>query len=92
MCYYTLSAEFTDKEGHTRALMILDAEDSVKAGREWIKTFNIVDYQVEPGIHIPEGFDRLLTEHSKKYILKAKVNKEDAPIVSYSNKITLKHI
>jgi hypothetical protein len=91
MCYYTLSADYSDSEGHTRALMIIDSKESSDARAEWFKTFGSTPFHIEPGIHIPEGFDRLLTEHSRKYILSAKVSKEDAPVVSYMNKITLKH-
>jgi hypothetical protein len=81
----------TNKEGHTQAIMIIDAENHESAIREWIKTFNVPVGVIEKGIHIPEGFDRLLTDHSKKYILNAKVEKKDVPIVSYCNRITLKH-
>ena len=91
MCYFTLTADQTNKEGHTRAILIVDAVNHEAAIKEWNKTFNIVLGAIQDGIHIPEGFDRLLTEHSKKYILGAKTNKRDTPIVSYCNKITLKH-
>jgi hypothetical protein len=91
MCYYTLTADQTNKEGHTRAILIVDAVNHEAALKEWNSTFTFPISSIQDGIHIPEGFDRLLTEHSRKYILGAKTNKKDAPIVSYCNKITLKH-
>ena len=92
MCYYTLSAEVSNKDGHTKALMVIDAVNHEAALKEWTLTFNIPISAIEKGVVVPRGFDTLLTEDSKKYILNAMVNKEDAPVVSYCNKITLKHV
>ena len=91
MCYFTLTADQTNKEGHTQAIMIIDAVNHEAALKEWNKTFDMVIGCIDKGVVIPEGFETLLTEHAKKYILKAKVGKKGAPIVSYTNKITLAH-
>lgn len=82
-------------EGHTRAIMIVDAKDEVEATAKFLNTFGAKyynDLSITRGIHIDNGFDRLLTEHAKKYILKVKNKTEDAPpVLSYQNMIHLKY-
>lgn len=94
MCYYTLTLDHNDIDGHIRAIMIIDEKDEAMAKARFIDTFGskyLVNVNATKGIHIPQGFDRLLTEHSRKYILKAKSGKSDAPLVSYQNMIRLNH-
>lgn len=94
MCYYTLTLDHNDIDGHIRAIMILDEKDKVSALARFVDTFGsqyLVNVDTTEGIHIPQGFDRLLTEHSRKYILKAKSGAKDAPLVSYQNMIRLNH-
>lgn len=93
MCYYTLTLDHNDTDGHVRAIMILDEKDEATALSKFVKTFDLEQENVSliQGIHIPQGFDRLLTEHSRKYILKAKSGSNDAPLVSYQNMIRLNH-
>lgn len=91
--YYTICAEYNDEDEHTRAILVLKTENVNAALVEWTKVFNIPvsKYNIFEGIHIEPGFERLFTEHSRKYLLDAKVGKNDVPLVSYINKITLKH-
>lgn len=94
MCYYTITLDHTsNKEGHKRAIMILDAKDNIEATAKFLTTFGSQyskEVNLSEGIHIPEGFDRLLTEQAKKYILKVKSKSEDAPpLMSYQNMIQL---
>ena len=96
MCYYTITLDHTSiKEGHKRAIMILDAKDDIEAGAMFLLTFGS-DYgdemNITKGIHVPEGFDRLLTEQVKRYIMKVKTKAEDAPpMLSYQNMIQLNY-
>ena len=96
MCYYTITLDkCSGADGHTRAIMILDAKDSNEATAKFLNTFGAKYYNdltVIKGIHVENGFDRLLTEHSRKYILKAKSGSKDAPLVSYQNMITVKDV
>lgn len=96
MCYYTVTMDHNDGTGHTRAIMILDSKDETEATAKFLNTFGAKyynDIHITKNIHIPEGFDRLLTEQAKKYILKVKSKTEDAPpILSYHNMIHLKHV
>ena len=94
-CYYTLTLDHNGSEGHVRAIMILDeqSEDDAKVtfadtfGSQYIDAVNATQ-----GIHIPAGFDRLLTEQARKYILKVKTKAEDAPpLMSYQNMIHLNY-
>lgn len=96
MCYYTVTVDRSSgKDGHTRAIMILDAKDKREATAKFLNTFGPQYYNeitVTEGIHIDNGFDRLLTEQAKKYILKVKNKTEDAPpVLSYQNMIHLKY-
>lgn len=94
MCYYTLTLDHNDSDGHIRAIMILDEKDEISAKARFVDTFGsqyLIFVNSTKGIHIPQGFDRLLTEHSRKYILKAKSGSNDAPLVSYQNMIRLNH-
>ena len=96
MCYYTVTLDHTSpKEGHKRAIMILDAKDDIEAGAMFLLSFGS-DYgdemNITEGIHVPAGFDRLLTEQAKKYIMKVKTKAEDAPpLMSYQNMIHLNY-
>ena len=94
MCYYTVTLDHNvPNEGHKRAIMILDAKDKTEATAKFLNTFGPQYYneiELVEGIHIPEGFDRLLTEHARKYIMKVKTKAEDAPaLMSYQNMINL---
>jgi hypothetical protein len=94
MCYYTLTLDHNDSDGHIRAIMILDEKDEIAAKARFVNTFGsqyFTDVDLIKGIHIPQGFDRLLTEQVRKYILKAKGDKKDAPLLSYQNMIRLNH-
>ena len=96
MCYYTITLDHTNaKEGHKRAIMILDAKSENEATAKFLNTFGPQYYNnltLTEGIHIPQGFDRLLTEQAKKYILKVKSKSEDAPpLMSYQNMIHLNY-
>lgn len=94
MCYYTVTLDHNvPNEGHKRAIMILDAKDKTEATAKFLNTFGPQYYNeidLVEGIHIPEGFDRLLTEQARKYILKVKTKAEDAPpLMSYQNMLHL---
>lgn len=96
MCYYTVTLDHVSNEnGHTRAIMILDAKSEINAKIQFTRSFgfeHVDDLKVQEGIHIPEGFDRLLTEQAKKYITKVKTKAEDAPpLMSYQNMIKLNY-
>jgi hypothetical protein len=94
MCYYTLTLDHNvPNEGHKRAIMILDAKDKNEATAKFLNTFGpqyYNDVKLTEGIHVPEGFDRLLTEQARKYIMKVKTKAEDAPpLMSYQNMLHL---
>lgn len=94
MCYYTVTMDrCSGKDGHTRAIMILDAKDKTDASAKFLNSFGpqyYNDITITEGIHIEQGFDRLLTEQARKYILKVKNKSEDAPpLLSYQNMIHL---
>ena len=94
MCYYTVTLDHNvPNEGHKRAIMILDAKNETEATAKFLNTFGPQYYdQIEltKGIHIPQGFDRLLTEQARKYIMKVKTKAEDAPpLMSYQNMLHL---
>lgn len=96
MCYYTITLDYTKaSEGHKRAIMITDAKDKVDATAKFLNTFGTQYYNevtLMEGIHIPQGFDRLLTDQAKKYILKIKSGAEDAPpSMSYQNMLHLNY-
>ena len=96
MCYYTITLDHhNSQEGHKRAIMILDAKSKNEAQAKFLNTFGPQYYNelsMEEGIHIPQGFDRLLTEQAKKYILKVKSKASDAPpFLSYQNMIHLNY-
>ena len=82
-------------EGHTRAIMIVDAKDKTEATARFLNSFGPKFYneiELVEGIHVPVGFDRLLTEQARKYILKVKSKAEDAPpSMAYQNMITLNY-
>ena len=92
MCYYTVTMDrASGKDGHTRAIMILDAKDKTEATAKFLNTFGAKyynDISIKEGIRIEDGFDRLLTDQAKKYILKVKNKTEDAPpVLLYQNMI-----
>jgi hypothetical protein len=96
MCYYTVTMDrVASGEGHTRAIMILDAKNKTDATAKFLNAFGpkfYNDVSVVEGIHIESGFDRLLTEQAKKYILKVKNKTADAPpLMSYQNMIHLEY-
>lgn len=96
MCYYTITLDCNvPREGHTRAIMIVDAKDKTDATAKFLNSFGPQYYnevKLAEGIHVPEGFDRLLTDHVKKYIMKVKTKAEDAPpLMSYQNMIKLNY-
>lgn len=96
MCYYTITLDHSvPSKGHKRAIMILDAKDKKEATANFLNTFGPQYYNdiiLTEGIHIPEGFERLLTEQARKYILKVKTKAEDAPpLMSYQNMIHLNY-
>lgn len=96
MCYYTVTLDrCSHKDGHTRAIMIIDAKDETEATAKFLNTFGS-DYHndvvVNHGIHVDNGFDRLLTDQVKKYILRVKNKSKDIPpLVSYQNMIHVKY-
>ena len=89
MCYYTITTDQLSKQGHMQAIMIIDAESDKIAVQEYIKTFNLSDYKLQKGIEF-KGFENLLTEDIKKYILKHLSGKK-SPLVSYCNSLYTKH-
>lgn len=93
MCYYTITLDQSNGEGHVRALMITDAKDKEDAEKQFLLTYGPQYYNnlnIVEGIRIENGFERLLTDHVKKYILKAKTNTDnDYPLVQYQNMIKL---
>ena len=96
MCYYTLTLDHnTPNEGRKRAIMILDAKDESEATAKFLNTFGSQYYDelaLTKGIHIPQGFDRLLTDQARKYIMKVKTKADDAPpLVSYQNMIHINY-
>jgi len=96
MCYYTVTLDHNGQsDGHTRAIMIVDAKDKNDATARFLNSFGPKFYnevKLSEGIHIPEGFDRLLTDQARKYILKVKSKAEDAPpSMAYQNMITLNY-
>lgn len=91
MCYYTITSDIQNKEGHTQAIMIIDIEDEEAAKREFVKTFKLYDFNVDKGIHIADGFADLVTAPIKKLILKHKSGNSDTSLVSYCNSIHTKY-
>jgi hypothetical protein len=96
MCYYTITLDkASSSSGHTKAIMILDAKDKTEATAKFLNSFGAMyynDIDVIEGILIPEGFDCLMTEQAKKYILKCKSDKKGStPLVSYQNMIRLNY-
>lgn len=96
MCYYTITLDHNNQdEGHKRAIMIVDAKNKTEATAKFLNTFGPQYYNeinLIEGIHIPQGFDSLMTEQAKKYILKCKTQTQDSfPLVSYQNMIQLNY-
>ena len=88
MCYYTVTTDVSDKDGHIQAIMIIDTKDESDAAEEYVKVFNLKDYDVKKGVHI-KGFENLLTDQVKRYIVKMTSN--SAPLLSYQNMIHIIH-
>ncbi len=91
MCYYTITTDFQDKKSHTQAIMIIDAQNEEDAKSEYVKTFNLYEYDIEEGIRIPDGFAGLVTDPIKKTLYKYASGRSNMPLVSYSNRIQLKY-
>jgi len=91
MCYYTITTDTQNKEGHLQALMIIDSKDEDTAKKEYIKTFNLSECKISEGILIPDGFAGLLTESIKKTLYKHATGRSHTPLVSYSNRIHVKY-
>lgn len=93
MCYYTITLDQSNSEGHVRALMITDAKDKTEATAKFLNTFGpqyVNNLDIVEGIRVNNGFERLLTDHAMKYILKAKTNSDnDHPLMQYQNMIKL---
>lgn len=93
MCYWTITLDHNSlNEGHKRAIMIVDAKNQREATARFLNTFGPQYYNelnLVEGIHIPAGFDRLLTEQVKKYIVKVKAKSDDLSSLEYSNMINL---
>lgn len=91
MCYYTITTDFQNKEGHTQAIMIIDAKDEDTAKREYIKTFNFPEFIITPGIKIENDFADLLTTPIRKLIAKYRSGNCDVSLVSYCNSVHTKY-
>ena len=91
MCYYTITSDLENKEGHLQAIMIIDAKNEDDAKREYERTFNLTECRIDQGIRIPDGFAGLLTDPIKKTIYKYATGKPKLPLVSYSNRVHLKY-
>lgn len=91
MTYYTITTDTHTKDSHTQAIMIINADDVEFAKQEYVKTFKLYDFNVVEGIGIPDGFGGLVTEPVKKYLYKQAMGRGTYPLVSYSNRIELKH-
>lgn len=91
MCYYTITTDLQNKEGHTQAIMIIDAADEDTAKREYIKTFNLSEFNITPGIKIETGFADLLTTPIRKLIAKYRSGNCDVSLVSYCNSVHTKY-
>jgi hypothetical protein len=91
MCYYTITTDQQNKQGHLQAIMIIDAKDKDSAKREYVNTFNLSECEISEGILIPDGFAGLLTEPIKKTLYKHATGRSSLPLVSYSNRIHLKY-
>lgn len=91
MCYYTLTTEKENKQGHLQAIMIIDAKNELEAKMEYLKTFDLSECTISEGIKIPDGFAGLVTEPIKKVIYKYVTGRAKMPLVSYSNRIHVKY-
>lgn len=91
MCYFTITTDLLNKEGHTQAIMIIDADNEEMAKREYIKTFNLPEFNITPGIKIETGFADLLTAPIRKLIAKHKSGNSDVSLVSYCNSVHTKY-
>ena len=91
MCYFTITSDIMNKDGHTQAIMIIDADNEEYAKREYIKTFNLPEFDISEGIHIADGFADLVTAPIKKLITKYKSGNSDVSLVSYCNSVHTKY-
>lgn len=90
--YYTITLDYlATGEGLTRGLMIQFAKNEDEARKHFADVYGsyfAMGADVKKGIHINEGYDDLLTDMSKKFILKIKTKSEDRPpMFSYQNMI-----
>ena len=91
MCYFTITSDIHNKDGHMQAIMIIDADNEEYAKREYIKTFNLGKFDIEEGIHIANGYADLVPAHIKKMITKYKSGNSDVSLVSYCNSVHTKY-
>ena len=91
MCYFTITSDIMNKDGHMQAIMIIDADNEEYAKREYVKTFNLAKFDIEEGIHIADGFADLVTAPIKKMITKYKSGNSDVSLVSYCNSVHTKY-
>jgi hypothetical protein len=95
MCYFTITSDIQNKDGHTQAIMIINADNEEYAKREYIKTFNLPVFDISEGIHIADGFADLVTAPIKKLITKYKSGNSsgnsDVSLVSYCNSVHTKY-
>lgn len=91
MCYYTITTDLQNKEGHTQAIMIIEAADEEAAKCEYIKTFNLPVCNITEGINIENEFAGLITNPIRKLITKYKSGNSDVSLVSYCNSMHTKY-
>lgn len=91
MCYYTITSDLHNKGGHTQAIMIIEAENEDDAKSEYLKTFNLSEYNIVKGIKIEDGFSDLLTSPIKKFIMKHKSGNSESSLISYCNSVHTKY-
>lgn len=90
--YYTITSEYyATGEGVTRTLMIVGAEDKDRALEQFKNQYGhwqAIGADVEEGIILKNGYERMLTDQAKKYILSIKNKTDDCPPnFAYSNMI-----
>lgn len=90
--YYTITSEYyATGEGVTRALMIVGAEDKDRALERFKDQYGYwqsIGAVVDEGIVLKDGYERMLTDQAKKYILAIKNKTDECPAnFAYSNTI-----
>ena len=94
MCYYTITLDNCDSEGHIRALMITDAKNKEEAGNRFLLTYGSKytdKLNINEGILIDHGFNELLTDVAKKALVRIKTNNNAPSDFLYSNQLCLKY-